>query len=238
VIVRWLRPHVVPERRAFLHAGYAPTRLRWIGVPVPAMRQVARNVERRMRGAPAREVVALAHALTGTGLIEARQVGFELIGRRKDAIASLTPVQIERLGRGLDNWAAVDGFASAVTGPAWLAGRIADADVRRWARSPNPWWRRTALSTTVSRHVHARADEDDARRTLMIGRMFARETDPMLARALSWALRTAAARDPLPVRTFLRAHADTLPALVAREVSVKLATGRKAPRRAGPGRRA
>ena len=56
---------------------------------------------------------------------------------------------------------------------------------------------------------------------------FAPPLDPMLAKALSWALRALVPHDPGAVRRFLGAHASTLPALVRREVSAKLETGTK-----------
>jgi hypothetical protein len=52
----------------------------------------------------------------------------------------------------------------------------------------------------------------------------------MLAKALSWALRSLVPHDPAAVQTFLRQHETSLPAIVLREVSAKLATGLKARR--------
>ena len=53
----------------------------------------------------------------------------------------------------------------------------------------------------------------------------------MVVKALSWALRTLAARDPDAARAFLGAHGDVLAARVRREVLHKLETGLKQPRR-------
>lgn len=226
-VERWLRPHVVPARRDFLQGGYAKSRLQWMGVPVPAMRALARDLGRRMKGEPPRAVVALALALARRTTIECRLTGYELLARRGDAIAALRRADVERLGRGNDNWAAVDTFATTIAGPAWLLGIVGDADVRRWAASRDPWWRRTAIVATVPLNLRSRGGRGDARRTLMICRRFAAERDPMLAKALSWALRALVPHDPGAVRRFLGAHASTLPALVRREVSAKLETGTK-----------
>jgi 3-methyladenine DNA glycosylase AlkD len=72
----------------------------------------------------------------------------------------------------------------------------------------------------------------DPARTLAIGAHFAAERQPMLAKALSWALRSAVAHDPAAVRAFLVRHRDTLPKLVLREVTTKLDTGLKQRKRA------
>ena len=199
-VERWLKPYAKLERRTFLQRGYSPSALTWLGVPVPDMRRVARDVARRLAGESPRQVIALAGALARSGSIEARQVGYEVLARRDDAMAALNRARIERLGRGNDNWAAVDGFASCVSGPAWVRGVLSDADVRRWARSRDRWWRRTALVSTVSLNVRSHGGTGDTRRTLMICEILAGDPDPMLVKAQSWALRVLASRSFDPIR--------------------------------------
>lgn len=227
-VVGALRPFVSRERRAFMSGGYAPSRLRILGVPVPDMRRVVRRITAELREAPPMCVLAVADALVADGTSEGRQVGYELVARRPDAMALLTPARLRRLGRGNDNWASVDGFATYVAGPAWRQGCVTDAEVRRWARSRDRWWRRTALASTVALNVAARGGTGDTRRTLMVCEALAADPDPMLAKALSWALRSLAPHDPRAVRAFLAKHRATLPGLVTREVTTKLDTGRKA----------
>jgi len=53
----------------------------------------------------------------------------------------------------------------------------------------------------------------------------------MVVKALSWALRELAKRDPQAVSAFLTEHEAALAARVVREVRNKLTTGRKNPRR-------
>jgi len=208
--------------------GYAPSGLEIIGVPVPAMRTVVRRFALELAGTSPRVVIDVASALVAGGTSEGRQVGYELIGRRPDAMALLTGTSVRALGRGNDNWASVDGFATHLAGPAWRLGRVSDAEVLRWARSHDRWWRRTALASTVALNVAARGGSGDTRRTLRICAELAADPDPMLAKALSWALRALVPRDPHAVRAFLVRHASRLPAIVLREVHAKLETGRKA----------
>ena len=231
-IERALSPHASAERRAVLTGGYAPSGLRTLGVTVPMMRTVARRFTAELRASPPRVILEVALALVRGGTLEGRQVGYELLAKRPDARALLTSRLVERLGKGNDNWGSVDGFAMYLSGPAWREGRIRDADVLRWARSPDRWWRRTALASTVALNVAARGGEGDPKRTLLICTQFVGRTDPMLAKALSWALRSLVEHDRAGVRAFLRRHQDDLPALVRREVVTKLRTGLKQPRRA------
>lgn len=221
-----LKPFANRARSDFMAGGYAPSGLRCLGVAVPEMRAVVRAFARDLKDRPPREIIALALALARQKTIEGRQVGYELIARRADAMALLTPGLVRTLGRGNDNWASVDGFATYLTGPAWRLGRVSDQDVLGWATSSDTWWRRTALVSTVALNVGARGGTGDSPRTLLICERFARETDPMLVKALSWALRSLVPRDPDGVRNFLARH-KTLAGIVRREVTAKLETGTK-----------
>lgn len=57
------------------------------------------------------------------------------------------------------------------------------------------------------------------------------DRDDMVVKALSWALRDLAKRDPGAVRAFVEAHAAALAPRVRREVAHKLTTGLKNPKK-------
>jgi 3-methyladenine DNA glycosylase AlkD len=144
---------------------------------------------------------------------------------------------VERLGQGIAGWDAVDAFARYISGPAWQRGLIPDEAIVRWAASPDRFWRRAALVSTVPLNLRAAGGRGDTRRTLAICALLVADHDDTIVKALSWALRALALWDPGAVRAFLAAHEDVLAARVKREVRNKLATGRKNPGRAGAGRR-
>ena len=226
-IERALASYANPARAAVMSGGYAPSRLRYFGASNPEMRSVMRQFSRELRGAAPALIRDVALALVRRGTAEGRQIGYELFARRRDAMALLIPALVRRFGRGNDNWASVDGFALFIAGPAWRLGRVSDAEVVGWARSRDPWWRRTALASAVTLNLQSRGGTGDSRRTLLICRLFTRETSPMLAKALSWALRSLVPLDKTAVRQFITAHAATLPAIVKREVGSKIRTGKK-----------
>jgi 3-methyladenine DNA glycosylase AlkD len=85
--------------------------------------------------------------------------------------------------------------------------------------------------STVALNVGARGGHGDTERTLAVCRLLADDGDDMVVKALSWALRALAGRDPTAVRAFLDTHQDKLAARVRREVEHKLRTGLKSPRR-------
>jgi 3-methyladenine DNA glycosylase AlkD len=200
---------------------------------VEPVRRVRREYSRRLRSASGDEVVALALALVD----RQRWVAYELLYHHPQALSRVGIAEVERLGQGMRDWGAVDAFGCMVSGPAWRAGRISDADVRRWAASQDRWWRRAALVSTVPLNLKSRGGTGDAGRTLDICGLLAADPDDMVVKALSWALRALVAWDPGAVRGFLATHDGMLASRVRREVRSKLETGHKVPPRRvrGPG---
>jgi 3-methyladenine DNA glycosylase AlkD len=170
-------------------------------------------------------VLDLARQLIDAGI--SRFVAYELVLNHKPAMESLTPAEAASLGAGMAHWGDVDSFGCIIAGPAWRAGRLPDRTIREWARSPDWCWRRAALVATVPLNSRSRAGSGDPKRTLAICKMLARDREDLIVKALSWALRELAKRDPESVRHFLSAHRDSLAALVIREVNNKLSSGRK-----------
>lgn len=143
---------------------------------------------------------------------------------------ALTPEYLKPLGDHMNTWGLVDAF-SAIAGPAWREGIIADDVVMGWTRSESRWWRRAALVCTVFLNRKAQGGRGDTPRTLAVCEVLAGDKDDMVAKGLSWALRDLSKRDHEAVEKFIEEHETELPALVKREVRNKLTTGVKNPRR-------
>ena len=173
-------------------------------------------------------LLSLAHYLIEARV--ARFVAYELVLNHKETVESIQPTEVERLGEGMNHWGEVDSFSCFDAGPAWRAGRIPDSLVRAWARSDNWCWRRAALVSTVPLNSRAQGGTGDTKRTLAICTLLVADREALVVKALSWALRALAKRDPENVRLFLSAHRNQLAARVIREVNNKLTTGRKNPR--------
>jgi 3-methyladenine DNA glycosylase AlkD len=206
---------------------YTPTALRVVGTPNPEAKKVVSDVAKRLKGASADEVVGLAEALVHEGSMEARYVAYLLLVRHKPAFASLTPKRIEGLGAGNDNWASVDAYACTLTGKAWLEGLLSDALLRRWARSKDRWWRRTALVSTVPLNRIKQGAPGDTERTLMMCDLLKQDHDDMIVKAMSWALRSLSQHDAAAVRRYVKDNEAVLHKRVLREVRRKLDTGKK-----------
>ena len=230
--LRWvdeaLREVANPQRKV-VTSGYFPTSMEILGVPAPEIRKVVRQLHKEMKEGEPAQILDLCHRLAEWGTHEGRQVGYEFLDRRKDARALVGTMAVRRLGKGIDNWASVDAFGVLVAGPIWREGQIPDREVLRWTTSKDRWWRRTALVSTIPLNLPSRGGVGDSKRTLVICRALSADPEPMVAKALSWAVRTLIRVDPEGVEAFLEEASEMLPALVLREVRNKLATGRKNP---------
>ena len=202
--------------------------LRAIELPAAeTVRAVRRRHALMLKHRPGPGVLAVVTALAATHRWPERLVAFELLNGHAAAMQKLTPATVERLASGLADWGSIDLFGVTVAGQAWRAGRIDDLHIRRWTRSPDRWRRRLALVATVPLNSRARGGAGDVARTLSVCRALVDDRDDMVVKALSWALRELAKRDPAAVRSFLRQHDARVAARVRREVRSKLETGLK-----------
>jgi 3-methyladenine DNA glycosylase AlkD len=192
------------------------------------VRGVRRRLSRELRDTAATTVLNVADVLIDRDGPADRFIAYELIAAHSGAVTRLNAVHVRRLGRAIDSWSDVDTFARIIAGPAWERGTVSDAEILRWAASSNRWWRRAAVVSTVALNsVRVAGGRGDPRRTLRICRLARNDRDPMVVKAVSWALRALAKRSPAAVEEFLNKEGAALPALVRREVRTKLATGRK-----------
>lgn len=204
----------------------------------PELRKIARRESKELKSAPGEDVLEICNLLIehgGSGRVrraehgpayESRMVAFDLAWMHRDAFALLNWRELERLGRTLDGWASVDHFARKLSGPAWQRGQITDARVRKWATSSDFWWRRVGLVSTIAlneRHL----GKGDAARTLAICELFVDDRADLHVKALSWALRELAIRDPDAVIEYIIDREDRLAPRILREVRNKIDTGHK-----------
>ncbi len=195
----------------------------------PSMRAVRRRYSRQLQSADARLVLAVARRLVRSQ--KYRWIAYELVKSHKGAFLSIGASELEELGKGINSWESVDSFARTLSGPAWRDRLVGDTLIRKWARSPDRWWRRAALVSTVALNVRSQGGRGDTRRTLAVCRLLLTDHDDMVVKAMSWALRELAPHDPDAVRRFIDEHERVLAARVKREVRNKLTTGLKKPRR-------
>jgi 3-methyladenine DNA glycosylase AlkD len=194
----------------------------------PAVRAVRRKYTRALAEEHPSTVVAVTDALMRSRTWRERVVASELVVERRDVIRTVSGAAIERWSRGLADWGSVDLYGVTVAGLAWREGRVSDRQVMKWAGSTDRWRRRLALVSTVPLNSKARGGTGDAARTLLVCGSLVDDRDDMVVKALSWALRELAKRDPVSVARFMSDERDRLASRVLREVTSKRKTGRKA----------
>jgi 3-methyladenine DNA glycosylase AlkD len=214
-------------------AGIAAALAGSAAATIPELRGIRRALSGRLREAPAPDVIEAAFKLSQIPRRGCRFVAYELIAHHPQAPMLLDARRLERIGRGMASWDAVDCFSVFLAGPAWRRGTVPSPVIHAWARSADRWWRRAALVSTVPLNSRAHGGKGDSRRTLRVCRILERDRDPMVYKALSWALRELSKRDPEAVRRFLSERSGALAATVLREVRNKLETGLKNPGRRG-----
>jgi 3-methyladenine DNA glycosylase AlkD len=225
-VIARLRAFTNPIRQVAT-ANYFPSAQQNLGVAATDMRSVVRDLKQRLKTREPAEVLAVALAIIEQNTLEGRQAAYELVAGHRAGRESLNAAKLRRLGRGIDNWASVDGFACCLAGVAWREGRIADAEVAKWAHSKNRWWRRAALASTVALNTPARGGHGDVKRTLAVCKLLVSDHDDMVAKAMSWALRALVRWDRSAVAAFIEKHKFWLSKRVIREVNNKLRTGTK-----------
>ena len=192
------------------------------------MRQIRRAYSKEFRSKSPEFVLAVARELLRYG--RQRWIAYELIAAHPQAFRRLDVETLEELGVGIDSWWTTDAFARILSGPAWRDGLIESGTIKRWARSPDLWWRRAALVSTVALNLRSQGGVGDVPRTLAICEMLADDGEDMVVKGLSWALRALVVHDKDAVSRFLAEHDEVLASRVKREVNNKIKTGLKNPR--------
>lgn len=196
------------------------------------LRAVRREFSKRISKEPPQFVIRAAVKLLEGRSIESRFLACELVRHHSSALTTLDKRRLERFGRGMDSWSAVDIFSCYLAGQAWRRNQIENSVIHGWALSKDRWWRRAALVSTVPLNSKAQGGSGDSIRTLEVCKVLIRDRDDMVVKAMSWALRELAKRKPSEVRRFMEEWKDALAPRVVREVGNKLSTGLKNPRSA------
>jgi 3-methyladenine DNA glycosylase AlkD len=193
------------------------------------LRAMRKKISRRIKSLDRQIIIETALTLISRKRVH-RFIPYELVQNHPGAMEGIAWTEVEQLGEGMGSWSEVDSFGCFISGPAWATDRISDAKVKGWAKSPDRWWRRAALVSTLALNVRP-IPRESTKRTLEICRILISDRDDMVVKAMSWALRRLSTVDPDAVRSFVDQHKEQLASLIVREVSRKLDTGRKDGRR-------
>jgi 3-methyladenine DNA glycosylase AlkD len=210
-IRRQLHAHASPGDAAILQrffktgpGGYGEGD-RFIGVRVPAMRQICRT--------SARASLATIRTLLRSPVHEERSLALmllvQLFARAGEDDRRVIYDTYLANTRYINNWDLVDLSAGPIVG-GWLAGR-SHAPLTRLARSASLWERRIAIVATF--HGIKRGELDE---TFRIARLLLEDRHDLIHKAVGWMLREAGKRDTAALRTFLDEHGRVMPRTMLR----------------------
>ena len=215
-----------PKRVEFAQKTY-PTKLRVLGVTMPNLRLLIRELKPSFMSLNSSDRLALIHQLVHSQILEAHQVGLELAGCSKTFITEIRDDDILALHVFIDNWVLADTYAVQVLGFAWRLGVIKDYQIHKLAYKPDVWERRAALASTVALNKKSVKPSFPADKTLQVCSILVDDHHDMIVKAMSWALRTLTNHHPVSVQQFLTEHQERLHTRIKRETLNKIETGLK-----------
>ncbi len=242
-LVAQLRAAARPYRGGQENDSYTGSYRPFFNVSAPERHRMMRSWLAAHRRAADAELVTMADSLFEGDSHEEKTLGAILLGASARARKAATPAMVEAWLSRLNGWAEIDSLCASVFSAAemasdWPAWR---ALIERLSRDPNINKRRAAL---VLLTTPCRTSSDARFRDLALGvaDRLKRERDILITKAVSWLLRSMAARHGPEVAAYLEANRGALPAIAVRETLTKLKTGTKSgrpaavhrARRAGP----
>ncbi len=191
-VLATLREHASDETLAQMGPRYGIHAAESLGVPMAAMKRIARDVGRDH---------ALAAELWATGIYEARTVAALV-----DEPELVTVEQMDRWCADFDNWALCDTVCFSLfdrTPPAWTR-------LEPWARDDREFVRRAAFALLWSLALHDTSAADaQFVEGLALVEQYAADERPLVTKSMSMSLRAVGRRNPF-LQEAVRATAGRL----------------------------
>jgi len=191
-----------------------------LGTRVPKLRAIARRWSRDNADASSLDRRKLVLELWKSPTREEQLLALWVL----ETLGELTEWRdLALLRGGLDSWEPTDQMAHLVADFIERDVESRSHHVTDLAASEHLWTIRLGV-VTLSQLNHRGLAKD---LTTDVIDQVRHHRDPMITKAVSWALREFASKWPGPTRSYLKARGDELPAIAIRETRNKLATGKK-----------
>ena len=228
-----LRAGSRPADSRFDPANYLKSGAVFINVTVPEQRRIAKAWLRSHADWATSDILGLVDELVKGASHEEKTLGLHLLEGLGGGRRPFGPAEADRWLDHLIGWAEVDSLCQSTFGPEdllgdWPAWR---GFIRRLSRDPNINKRRAAL-VLLCRSSRSSPDPRLGDLAFEIVEALKGEREIVITKAVSWLLRSLSEQQPAEVAAYLDAEGPSLPAIAVRETRIKLATGRKTPRRA------
>ena len=193
--------------------------VRSVGVKVPKLKTIAAELHKTHKDLTDADAWALlTHFAKGT-VRDELLAGIFLIARRRKSLPSVPWADIERWLDAVDNWETCDQLAMNIIAPRVAADAQALARLQTWTTSKNVWQRRAAVACGASLNQRGRSLPHV---TLALCAPLLNDPEPMVRKAVVWALREASEKNEAAAFAFLRKHKARVHPTVLREGSEKL----------------
>jgi 3-methyladenine DNA glycosylase AlkD len=219
-------PQVAPEGRQ--NDSYGSSGRPFYGLPVPARRRIARDWLRQHAALRPDEILDVVESLFGGESHEEKTLAALMLGYSPRTRERVRPADVERWLAQLNGWAEIDSLCQSMFTAEELLARFRPwhAAIRKFSKLASPTYRRAALVLLTG---PVRSCDDPRLRELAFEVIERTQHDRsiLLAKAISWLLRSMVDHHAPAVRRYLAANAATLPKIAIRETRTKLDTGRK-----------
>jgi 3-methyladenine DNA glycosylase AlkD len=228
------RQRLLAEIRAAADPHYAglikrniPSDLAVHGLRISDIRRIVREWRRDRQDASVPALLDLADSLWRGESREERLVALELVQQHTGLVHELDWRRLDRWRRELDNWELTDVLGLYVLGP-WVALNRQDRERHLWTllQQESIWSRRLSLIAGMAAARTEKRGEIPAISLRLVDRV-SHVREPLMVKAISWALRDFGKRHPEQIARYLHDNCDVLDPQVIREVTNKLETGRK-----------
>lgn len=186
---------------------YIGTRLRSLGIRAPEIHAMAREFSASHRNAELEEVHTVADELWHSGIFEARSLAASILMRFRRRLDKNSFELISGWYDDVDNWANCDAVSVFVLAEFMFRDDDITLRVSEWVKSPNPWKRRGAVTSTIPAN---RKGMSDAETVLGMVRSLLDDDEYFVKKSLGWVLRELGKSRPEIVASFLTEHGNRL----------------------------
>jgi 3-methyladenine DNA glycosylase AlkD len=127
--------------------------------------------------------------------------------------------KIDKWVEHINNWETCDQLAMNLAGELVAKDLSLVDDLVQWARSDNFWRRRFAAASTTTLNQKARSH---AKETFRVCELLLADKEPMVQKAVAWAIREVAKNDEIAAFSFLKQHKNETHPRILKEASAKL----------------
>lgn len=212
-------------RRAEGSRAYLKSDLQFHGVTSADLTRIVVAFDAARPEMPTAQRLALVRALWKTPTHELRSAGIALLARHQDELRAKDMPLLEQLLRASRSWAYVDWLCTRVVAPLVEREPALKRELRRWARDPDFWIRRSALLALLPA---LRRGEGDFALFERLAVPMLGETEFFVRKAVGWVLRDVSHRRPALTAAFVRRHAARLSGVTWREASKYMAPADRA----------